>query len=40
MAQKNEIKNGQFADAIALAKSIATSQQKEIDTMNQILSSL
>lgn len=39
MAQ-NEIKNGQFADAIALAKSIATSQQNEIDTMNQILSSL
>jgi len=39
MAQ-NEIKNGQFADAIALAKSIAASQQKEIDTMNQILNSL
>ncbi len=39
MAQ-NEIKNGQFADAVALAKSIATSQQKEIDTMNQILSTL
>ncbi|MCV7218357.1 DUF305 domain-containing protein [Mycobacterium crocinum] len=39
MAQ-NEIKNGQFPDAIALAKSIATSQQKEIDTMNQILSTL
>jgi uncharacterized protein (DUF305 family) len=39
MAQ-NEIKNGQFPDAVALAKSIATSQQKEIDTMNQILSSL
>ncbi|MBB3600872.1 uncharacterized protein (DUF305 family) [Mycolicibacterium sp. BK556] len=39
MAQ-GEIKNGQFTDAIALAKSIATSQQKEIDTMNQILSSL
>ncbi|APE15952.1 DUF305 domain-containing protein [Mycobacterium sp. WY10] len=39
MAQ-NEIKNGQFSDAIALAKSIATSQQKEIDTMNQILSTL
>ncbi len=39
MAQ-NEIKNGQFADTVALAKSIATSQQKEIDTMNQILSSL
>jgi uncharacterized protein (DUF305 family) len=39
MAQ-NEIKNGQFPDAVALAKSIAESQQKEIDTMNQILSSL
>ncbi|BBX10704.1 DUF305 domain-containing protein [Mycolicibacterium aichiense] len=39
MAQ-NEIKDGQSADAIALATSIATSQQKEIDTMNQILSSL
>ncbi|MCV7073290.1 DUF305 domain-containing protein [Mycolicibacterium rufum] len=39
MAQ-NEIKNGQSPDAVALAKSIATSQQKEIDTMNQILSSL
>jgi uncharacterized protein (DUF305 family) len=37
---ENEIKNGQFPDAVALAKSIATSQQKEIDTMNQILSSL
>lgn len=39
MAQ-NEIKNGQFSDAVALAKSIASSQQKEIDTMNQILGSL
>lgn len=39
MAQ-NEVKDGQFADAIALAKSIATSQQKEIDTMNQILATL
>jgi uncharacterized protein (DUF305 family) len=39
MAQ-NERKNGQFPDAVALAKSIASSQQKEIDTMNQILSSL
>lgn len=39
MAQ-NEIKNGQSPDAIALATSIETSQQKEIDTMNQILSSL
>ena len=39
MAQ-NEIKDGQFPDAIALSKSIITSQQKEIDTMNQILGTL
>ena len=39
MAQ-NEIKNGQSPDAVALAKSIASSQQKEIDTMNQLLKSL
>ena len=39
MAQ-DEIKNGQSADAIALAKSILDRQQKEIDTMNQILGSL
>ena len=39
MAQ-DEIKNGQNADAIALSKSIIESQQKEIDTMNQILSTL
>lgn len=39
MAQ-DEIRNGQFADAIAMAKSILESQQKEIDTMNQILNSL
>jgi len=39
MAQ-NEIKDGQFPDAIALSKSIISGQQKEIDTMNQILSSL
>lgn len=39
MAQ-DEIKNGRFPDAIAMAKSILESQQKEIDTMNQILSSL
>lgn len=37
---QNEIKDGQFPDAVALAKSIVTSQQKEIDTMNQILGSL
>lgn len=39
MAQ-DEIENGQSPDAIALAKSIETSQQKEIDNMNEILSSL
>ncbi|HOB50126.1 MAG TPA: DUF305 domain-containing protein [Mycobacterium sp.] len=39
MAQQ-EIKNGQFPDAVAMAKSILDSQQKEIDTMNQILGSL
>lgn len=39
MAQ-DEIKNGQNPDVIALSKSIIESQQKEIDTMNQILQSL
>ena len=39
MAQ-DEIKNGQFPDAVAMAKAILESQQKEIDTMNQILNSL
>lgn len=39
MAQE-EIKNGQFPDAVAMAKSILESQQQEIDTMNQILGSL
>lgn len=39
MAQ-NEIKNGEFPDAIAMAKAILTSQQAEIDTMKQILNSL
>ena len=39
MAQ-DEIDNGQFPDAIAMAKSILVSQEKEIDTMNQILASL
>ncbi len=37
---QDEIKNGQFPDAVALAKAIVESQQKEIDTMNQILGSL
>ncbi|MGV0607512.1 DUF305 domain-containing protein [Mycolicibacterium sp. XJ1904] len=39
MAQ-NEIDNGQFPEAIALVKSMVSSQQKEIDTMNEILKSL
>jgi len=36
----NEIKKGRFPAAISMAESIVASQQKEIDTMNQILSSL
>ena len=39
MAQ-NEIKGGQYPDTVALARSIVTSQQQEIDTMNKILASL
>ncbi len=39
MAQ-DEIKNGQSPEAITLAKSIASSQAQEIDTMNGILKSL
>lgn len=39
MAQ-NEVDNGQFPDGVALAKSMVSSQQKEIDTMNEILKSL
>jgi uncharacterized protein (DUF305 family) len=39
MAQK-EITDGQFPDTVALARSIVTSQQQEIDTMNKILASL
>lgn len=39
MAQ-NEIKDGQYPDTVALARSIVTSQQQEIDTMNKILPSL
>ena len=39
MAQ-NEIEKGEFAAAIALAETIATSQQNEIDSMNRILTSL
>ena len=37
---QNEIKNGQFPDAVSMAKSIVESQQQEIDEMNGILSSL
>ena len=36
---QDEVKNGRFPDAVVMAKSILDSQQKEIDTMNQILSS-
>lgn len=39
MAQ-NEAMNGQYQAAVEMAKSIITSQQKEIDTMKSILSSL
>lgn len=39
MAQK-EINDGQFPEAVALARSIVTSQQQEIDTMKKILASL
>lgn len=39
MAQ-NEIKDGQYPAAIELANSIVTAQQKEIDTMKGILSTL
>ena len=39
MAQ-NEITSGQYPAAIALAHSIVTSQQQEIDTMQSILASL
>ncbi len=39
MAQ-NEVTNGKYQAAVEMAKSIITSQQKEIDTMKSILSSL
>ena len=39
MAQ-NEIKNGEFPEAIELSKAIVQSQQKEIDTMTEILKTL
>ena len=39
MAQ-NEIKNGEFIEAIELSKAIVASQQKEIDIMNEILKTL
>ncbi len=39
MAQ-NEIDDGQYPATITLARSIVTSQQREIDTMNKILGSL
>ena len=36
---RDEIANGEFPDAVAMAKGILASQQSEIDTMNQILNS-
>jgi len=39
MAQ-NEINTGQYPAATAMAHSIVTSQQQEIDTMNKLLTSL
>ena len=39
MAQ-NEIDTGQYPPELALAESIVTSQQREIDTMKGILSTL
>jgi uncharacterized protein (DUF305 family) len=39
MAQ-TEVDTGQFAPAVEMARSIITSQQKEIDTMQQLLGSL
>lgn len=39
MAQ-TEVDGGKFAPAVEMARSIITSQQKEIDTMQQMLSSL
>ena len=39
MAQ-NEINTGQYPAAIALARSIVTSQQQEINTMQSILGSM
>ena len=35
-----EISNGKNSDAVALARNIAASQQKEITTMNELLSKL
>ena len=39
MAQ-TEIENGHFPPAVELARSIATTQQQEIDTMKGILATL
>lgn len=39
MAQ-NEIENGRFAPAVAMARAIVATQQKEIDTMKGILATL
>ena len=39
MAQ-DEIRDGRFAQAVDMARSIVTSQQQEIDTMKGILATL
>ena len=39
MAQ-TELNSGQFSPAVELARSVVSSQQKEIDTMQQMLGSL
>ena len=40
MMAQHEISSGQYPDTVALARSIATSQQQEINTMQGILGSL
>jgi uncharacterized protein (DUF305 family) len=37
---QNEIEEGQYPPAVAMARSIASTQQQEIDTMKRILSSM
>lgn len=37
---RTEIQNGQFPDAVAMARTIVDTQQQEIDTMRQLLTTL